>query len=610
MRHIFTLLFAVLAFTACTQNDVEELSANRTDVPEILTIGFEGDDTRIQLEAGKTVWTSGDLVSVFYKSNANQKWEYRGETGARVADLYQVDKGVESSRMNYVVVAYPYNADYIISTASGNIETTLPAVQNYAEDSYGVGDNLMVSRSEFTQFSLKSVCGWLKIQLTGNGERVQNITLRGNNEEQVAGLIYVDTATAESTLASEMGSADDNNAGGNLVFDDTIVTELTLDCGEGVVLGAEATSFYFALPPQTFEGGFTVDVECKDSEPMAISTENRITIQRNHIQPMASIAFEGEEVIPYNEIRYTATAKVEMDWTFDTFGANIGSNEWDSESGEGVIIFDADVTTIENSAFADCTNLTSITIPDSVTTIGDDAFIRCYSLTSVTIPDSVTTIGDNAFQNCSSLTSITIPDSVTTIEDWAFACCSSLTSITIPDSVTKIGDYAFYYCDSLTEFNGKFASEDSRCLIVDGTLNSFAPAGLTSYTIPDSVTTIGMLAFKDCNSLTSITILDSVTTIESEAFAQCDSLTSVTIPNSVTTIGSSAFSECYRLTSVYCKAITPPVLGNDYVFYYNGSGRTIYVPAASVEAYKSAEGWSEYADAIVAYDFENGEVVE
>ena len=82
------------------------------------------------------------------------------------------------------------------------------------------------------------------------------------------------------------------------------------------------------------------------------------------------------------------------------------------------------------------------------------------------------------------------------------------------------------------------------------------------------------------------------------------------IPDSVTTIGDEAFWECSSLTSVYCKATTPPALRGTNVFDSNGSDRNIYVPTESVEAYKSAINWSEYASAIVGYDFDNGVVVE
>ena len=689
MKRLFLFVFALFAFVACTQETIDEVSAVREDAVETITVGFEDDATRIQLnEALKTVWTKDDLVTVFYRSNANQKWQYQGETGERQGTLKRVENVMGSVQTTKTVVVYPYSENYWLNADSYCIDAVLPATQYYAEGSYGVGSNLMVSQSEFTQFSLKSVCGWLKLQLTGNGEVVKSIKFRGNNGEQVAGLIYVDTDTAEATLAAELGGTDDNNAGGNLVFDDTILTEVTLDCGAGVELGTEATSFYISLPPQSFEDGFTVEVECDGYELMTLSTENELVIERNTIQPMASVEHDAMDKIQNNEIFYTngsATTPTEPKYT-DIFGANIVSNEYDADNNHWVITFDGEVTTIGSFAFSNCYSLKSVIIPNGVTSIGDSAFSYCGSLTSVTIPDSVTTIGGKAFSSCSSLTSVTIPDSVTTLGYNPFFLChsltefkgklasedgkclivdgnlksfatgcgateytipegvttigyiafqggKSLTSVTIPDSVIAVEDGAFWNCSNIAEFKGKFASEDGKCLIVDGNLNAFAiGCGVTEYTIPNGVTKIGTWAFDDCKSLTSVTIPDSVTTIGQSAFSSCSSLTSVTIPDSVTTIGQSAFGSCSSLTSVtigdsvttigldafeycssltsvYCKAVTPPSGGSN-MFYGNASDRKIYVPAESVDAYKNAEEWSDYADAIVGYDFDNNKEVD
>ena len=297
-----------------------------------------------------------------------------------------------------------------------------------------------------------------------------------------------------------------------------------------------------------------------------------------------------------DEIWYTATAKVEPN-DKTVFGATYLSNVWDSATGKGVITFDGNVTKIGVWAFVWCSKLTSVTIPDSVTTIEEGAFSDCTNLASVTIPDSVTTIGGWAFRDCHSLTSVTIPDSVKTIGDYALCYCTNLTSVTIPDSVKTIGAGVFCGCESLKEFKGKFAADGGRCLIKDNTIIAYAEASGTTYTIPDSVTTISESAFYDCTSLTSVTIPDSVTTIGIYAFEGCEGLASVTIPDSVTTIGEEAFSYCDSLKAVYCKPTTPPAGGNK-MFYDNAAGRKIYVPAGSVEAYKAKEYWSDYKDYI------------
>jgi len=237
------------------------------------------------------------------------------------------------------------------------------------------------------------------------------------------------------------------------------------------------------------------------------------------------------------------------------------------------------ITSIGSSAFAGCTSLTSITIPDSVTSIGEWAFEYCTNLTAInvdsnninyssdqgvlynknktilinyptkkigiffTIPDSVTNIMGYAFRGCAGLTSITIPNSVTTIMVGAFIGCTGLTSVTIGNGVTSIGDSAFSGC-----------------------------TGLTSITIGNGVTSIMDYAFRGCAGLTSITIPDSVTYIYEDAFRECTGLTSITIPDSVKGIYGRAFSACTSLASVTFEGtITSDYFASD-VFGYSNYG--------------------------------------
>jgi hypothetical protein len=195
--------------------------------------------------------------------------------------------------------------------------------------------------------------------------------------------------------------------------------------------------------------------------------------------------------------------------------------------------------------------------------------IYLTNLVSVEIGNyCVTSIGNYAFQYCSGLTSVTIPNSVTNIGRWAFYSCRGLTSINIPSGVTSIGETAFGYCTSLSSIN-----------------------------IPSGVTSINYQAFSECTSLTSIDIPDSVTSIGNYAFQYCSGLTSCTIGSSVTSIGDGAFFQCASLTSITVNVVTPPRLIGNLVFE-NTKNCPIYVPLQSVQTYKSASGWSEYASRI------------
>ena len=222
---------------------------------------------------------------------------------------------------------------------------------------------------------------------------------------------------------------------------------------------------------------------------------------------------------------------------------------------------------------------------------------------------------------------------------------SELAELRIPDSVTSVAEGAISRLPNLKAIYSQFATKDNRCLIMDGKLLAFAPAGLTTYsipegvkeigewvfycygltdiTIPDGVETIGLCAFMssgltsvnipdgvktigdyafESSGLTSVNISDGVKTIGDGAFYGCG-LTTVTIPKSVTSIGYGAFN-CKSLESVTVEATTPPTLGR-FAFGYVGDEYNVHkleieinVPKASVDTYKNAKGWEEYAEYI------------
>ena len=200
------------------------------------------------------------------------------------------------------------------------------------------------------------------------------------------------------------------------------------------------------------------------------------------------------------------------------------------------------VTDIGERAFADCTAITSITIPDTVTTIGIRAFYGCTGITEITIPASVTSIGTQIFYKASNLGTVYYNSTYGSYEN-SFLSLSHITKVVFGG--TSVPGYIL-----------KSNAAVSEVLILDGVTSIGYEAfrgctGLTSVTIGDSVTSISSSAFEDCTGLTSVTIGDSEISIGYEAFRGCTGLTSVTIGDSVTSIGSSAFDGCANLAKVY-----------------------------------------------------------
>lgn len=184
------------------------------------------------------------------------------------------------------------------------------------------------------------------------------------------------------------------------------------------------------------------------------------------------------------------------------------------------------------------------------------------------VGNCVETIDTDAFSGCSAMEFCRIPNSVKTIGANAFRGCSAMTECSLPSGIQSIGNSAFTNSISLAFIN-----------------------------LPDGVTSLGGSAFRDCLNFRYINIPNSLTVIPSHCFYNCDGLSDIELHSGITSIGDYAFYNCSGIYSMTLHSTTPPTLGSNALSGTNANLK-IYVPSASVDTYKSASGWSSYANKI------------
>ena len=491
-----------------------------------------------------------------------------------------------------------------------------------------------------------------------------------------------------------------------ITFTDPVVKAICVEHwdadGDGELSEAEAAAV------ETLDGVFRYNQEITSFDELRYFTGlTEINGDFHNCSKLTSI------IIPDNVTKITAVSDYywhlgAFAWCYDLTSVTLGEN----------------VEIIGNYSFEGCYALSSVNIPHSVRTIGYQAFWNCEALATLTIPSNVESIGDMAFEHCSGLTSIVVeegnknydsrdncnalietstntlllgsnnsfvPNTVKNIANDAFFGCRGLTSLTIPKSVVTIGPHAFTWCSGLNsiiveEGNPTYDSRDNcNALIktandslISGSNNTIIPhgvkkiapyaftgrSGMTSLTIPSSITSIGELAFASCSgpnllsimieegntvydsrnncnaiietatnslifgckntiilddikvigpdafrggsNIISVSIPNSVRTIGERAFYDCSGLTSVVIGKSVQVIESAAFYGCPNLQDVYCYAENVPDLRELYgmnVFSLSDIGNTtLHVPAASIDAYSADDTWKQFGNIVALED--------
>lgn len=591
------LLIALVAFCSVSCELIGSIIDDIKDMidqpTEIYLTFDESDESRVATnEDGKLVWSEGDKVSFFNRSNGNSCWALAEQAGYREGIFTKVQEYDGGEELDYSVVLYPYNEQNTLFVSEQVVHATIPGVQKYVENGHDLDACLMVASGTGDSFALKDVCGRFSIYVTGS-KRLVKISLACENGAQMAGKVAVNYADSSLSLIDE-----------GLLSDAENVKEVVIETGEGIQLDEKsATRFCFILAQtimpssmiltMTFDDGTTSTQRIEKLSGLIIKlpvigvvipgTDNNGGNEGNEGtggdnsggdnegDDNGEGGSEGNEGtggennggnnggtnngytfvphdIPSSQIWYKSVDGEIIEPATDDFGANIISNSY--KNGKGIIHFDGPISKIGNAAFRFRERLIAIGIPLSVESIGAFAF-DSTNITDFIVPHSVKEIPEGLFDCVGTLERLQLHDDITRIGRVAFNGCERLLDLDFPDRLEEIGNNAFSGCKSF------------RCIKLPYYVRTIGSGafdnctGVTNVVLGESVESIGYKAFDCCTSLVSINIPNSVKYIAEEAFMRCSSLKSIIIPRGITTIKDSLFEECHSLEKVeLCDDIT------------------------------------------------------
>ena len=458
MKNILSILFlfALLA-SSCSE---DELVRNQSSKSLKFTASFEENESRTYMGEGNLLrWTAGDQISLFVANALNQQYQFEGKTGANSGYFKKIGNSFGTGNdLNCHYAVYPYASDIEI-TESGVINATLPAEQNYAENSFGLGANTMVAVTQNTDdtfLKFKNVGGYLKLQLYGDNITVKTITLTGANNEKLAGKATITPSYGSDPIIS---------------MADEATAMITLNCGDGVKIGSTAetaTAFWIVVPSTTFEKGFTITVTDIDGGEFTQTTSNKILVERNVIKPMAALEVvildkelegEGGDLIPYITFTAEAGQSLTMSRSVSTMEYSVNNGEW-ATLGTNTVHFGGELGALRLRA----KSLQGTYYSYSATTVkfGNSAPVACSGDIRTLIDyENYNTVNTSKasfemlFKNCTSLTSAPeLPATTLTSGCYSsmFEGCTSLVNAPKLPATTLVGscyNYMFNSCKSL-----------------------------------------------------------------------------------------------------------------------------------------------------------------
>lgn len=597
MKKLLFLLFAIMAFAACSKDDEAVNSGNNEPIPEKPKSEIKLNTTSLDFErcggyfGGSLFSTTAPWTAEVINSRADG-WltisPTSGDAGNAIMSIRYAENDTPNDRSASIVIKAGASTETITVNQKQKDALTVTASKFEIDDEGGEILIEVMANIDFDYVIEESAKEWVKYNTTrayeastlvfnvekneGN-KREAKITIEsGEFSEEVR--IYQESGVP-TIILSKNNSAVTSDAT-TIVVDVKSNVDVAVEIPSDVDWISENTTRAFSTNTYYFDisqndTGETRYAKIHFTNKANDVTESITVIQLKQDEDIVS------ELPPNNEIWYTSyDGEIVTPFKTDVFGANIVSNTY--IDGKGVITFDGNVSQVGNSAFENAKaydyptdNLETVILPNSVTSIGAGAF-AVTNITEIVLPDNIETLGVNALIGCQDLESIRLPKNLKTIGSNALRGCR-FKEIIIPENVTSIDNYAFHENEELEKvlnlsnkithfgigvfrnvevFEGELASEDNRCLIIDGELLAFAPRGLTEYVIPDNVTSIGrrVFSFLYNKQLEHITIPEGVIKIGDSAFEECSALLEITIPKSVKEIGGHAFSECSSLKTV------------------------------------------------------------